>query len=885
MSNDGADNHDMMTGTDEIAVDDGDDFSSRLADHLNISFMYYKDMSSDYHNFSIVRVILPRPSSLENICDTIKLAHFIISLSRHEENQNLLKTGAEQSGIPIIQVMSNYSSLHNYLIGKDNLNYNILPNYITIINPNPIFNGVIEDIFPSLDITTATAVLYDDLYDNSYVSWKIPFENLPVPTKFHRMENGDKKIKHQLNSLTNNNGNIIFVAKTENVIKYVESAKEYMEKRVINFITITKDVTPFKCDECVSTFLFWLRPYPNGSLQMIRSLREFLAAKELGTELNYHIQGYDELDVEFAMTIMNSALHYVSAINITSLNQPTFSCSHEEKLNDEQSLALLVTDNLNLTNYYDFGRLVSVQGNVFFKNLQTRIYRIDQIEEDSDVIYNKMVGTWSPLDRLQYLYDSLDINVRLLTIYRVVTIIQPPFVQYSANGGYEGYCIDLFNLIQERLNFTYTIYEVEDGSFGAQDENGNWNGLIGALVSGSADIALAPLSVMAERENDVDFTVPYYDLVGTTILMKKADVEYSLFKFMKVLEWPVWLCIFAAYIFTSLLLWVFDKFSPFSYTNNAERYAHDTEKRVFTLKECLWFCMTSLTPQGGGEAPKNLSGRLVAASWWLFGFIIIASYTANLAAFLTVSRLEQPITSLDDLAKQYKIEYAPIKGSASETYFRRMAEIEEQFYIIWKEMSLNESMSPRERAKLAVWDYPVSDKFTNMWRYMQESKLPENMTMAIDRVLNSPNGFAFIGDATEIKYAALTNCKLQQVGTEFSRKPYAIAVQNGHVLKDNISSSILILLNQRQLEALKEKWWNENPNRLSCPDTADESDGISIQNIGGVFIMILAGILLSMITLLFEYLHYRRRRQLDVNNKQNDTDDSVQSQVTHIPVY
>lgn len=29
--------------------------------------------------------------------------------------------------------------------------------------------------------------------------------------------------------------------------------------------------------------------------------------------------------------------------------------------------------------------------------------------------------------------------------------------------------------------------------------------------------------------------------------------------------------------------------------------------------------MTSLTPQGGGEAPKNVSGRLVAATWWLFG--------------------------------------------------------------------------------------------------------------------------------------------------------------------------------------------------------------------------------------------------------------------------
>jgi hypothetical protein len=83
--------------------------------------------------------------------------------------------------------------------------------------------------------------------------------------------------------------------------------------------------------------------------------------------------------------------------------------------------------------------------------------------------------------------------------------------------------------------------------------------------------------------------------------------------------------------------------SPYSYTNNKEKYRDDPEKREFTFKECLWFCMTSLTPQGGGEAPKNISGRLVAATWWLFGFIIIASYTANLAAFLTVSRLETNI--------------------------------------------------------------------------------------------------------------------------------------------------------------------------------------------------------------------------------------------------
>ena len=64
----------------------------------------------------------------------------------------------------------------------------------------------------------------------------------------------------------------------------------------------------------------------------------------------------------------------------------------------------------------------------------------------------------------------------------------------------------------------------------------------------------------------------------------------------------------------------------------------------------------------------------------MFGFIMIATYTANLAAFLTVSRLDQPIESLDDLAKQFKTKYAPQQSTSTETYFRRMKDIEEKFY-------------------------------------------------------------------------------------------------------------------------------------------------------------------------------------------------------------
>lgn len=78
--------------------------------------------------------------------------------------------------------------------------------------------------------------------------------------------------------------------------------------------------------------------------------------------------------------------------------------------------------------------------------------------------------------------------------------------------------------------------------------------------------------------------------------------------------------------------------------------------------------------------------------------------------------------------------YAPINGSSAMTYFERMADIERRFYEIWKDMSLNDSLSPVERSKLAVWDYPVSDKYTKMWQAMREAGLPNTLEEAVARV-------------------------------------------------------------------------------------------------------------------------------------------------------
>lgn len=100
------------------------------------------------------------------------------------------------------------------------------------------------------------------------------------------------------------------------------------------------------------------------------------------------------------------------------------------------------------------------------------------------------------------------------------------------------------------MKFDYQILEVEDGKFGNMDEKGEWNGIIRKLIDKQADIGLGSMSVMAERETVIDFTVPYYDLVGITIMMQLPSTPSSLFKFLTVLETNVWLCILAAYFFT-----------------------------------------------------------------------------------------------------------------------------------------------------------------------------------------------------------------------------------------------------------------------------------------------------------------------------------------------
>lgn len=103
----------------------------------------------------------------------------------------------------------------------------------------------------------------------------------------------------------------------------------------------------------------------------------------------------------------------------------------------------------------------------------------------------------------------------------------------------------------------------------------------------------------------------------------------------------------------------------------------------------MWFPVGSIMQQGCDILPKAASTRIALSLWFFFALIIISSYTANLAAFLTMSRMGVSIESADDLAKQTKVKYGAVLGGSTLQFFK-----DSNFSTYQRMWSAMESMEP-----------------------------------------------------------------------------------------------------------------------------------------------------------------------------------------------
>nr|XP_054296140.1 glutamate receptor ionotropic, kainate 4 isoform X3 [Pongo pygmaeus] len=384
----------------------------------------------------------------------------------------------------------------------------------------------------------------------------------------------------------------------------------------------------------------------------------------------------------------------------------------------------------------------------------------------------RQIGQWHVAEGLSmdsHLYASNISDTLFNTTLVVTTILENPYLmlkgnhqEMEGNDRYEGFCVDMLKELAEILRFNYKIRLVGDGVYGVPEANGTWTGMVGELIARKADLAVAGLTITAEREKVIDFSKPFMTL-GISILYRvHMGRKPGYFSFLDPFSPGVWLFMLLAYLAVS----------------------------------CVLF--------------------LVAR--WAFTLIIISSYTANLAAFLTVQRMDVPIESVDDLADQTAIEYGTIHGGSSMTFFQ----------------------NSRYQTYQRMWNYMYSK---------QPSVFVKSTEEGIARVLNS--NYAFLLESTMNEYYRQRNCNLTQIGGLLDTKGYGIGMPVGSVFRDEFDLAILQLQENNRLEILKRKWWEGG----KCPKEEDHrAKGLGMENIGGIFVVLICGLIVAIFMAMLEFL-------------------------------
>ena len=102
----------------------------------------------------------------------------------------------------------------------------------------------------------------------------------------------------------------------------------------------------------------------------------------------------------------------------------------------------------------------------------------------------------------------------------------------------------------------------------------------------------------------------------------------------------------------------------------------------------------------------------------------------------------------------------------------------------------------------------------------------------------------------------------------------------GSVWKDRVSLEILELQEKGEIQMLYDKWW-KSPGLTCIRDELKNKDGkaspLGLDNIGGVFVVLLLGLLIALITSFFEFLAGKRQNsETDSLGAYSDTANSSQ---------
>ena len=210
---------------------------------------------------------------------------------------------------------------------------------------------------------------------------------------------------------------------------------------------------------------------------------------------------------------------------------------------------------------------------------------------------------------------------------RVATIERPPFAMRGENGEMTGFSIELWSAIAADLGLDYE-FQVET----------KFKEMIDHVAAADVDLAIANISITAEREGRMDFSLPIYDS-GLQILIRDDAADGS-----------IWGAVYRSaalkIVAGALLIWAIAAHVMWF----CERGRNPNIRTSYAggVWDSLWWAFVAAA-DGGPPRPEGVAARVFAMFWIMLGVLTVSSLTASITTLFTVAQLSSGVESYRDL--------------------------------------------------------------------------------------------------------------------------------------------------------------------------------------------------------------------------------------------
>nr|AOE47987.1 putative ionotropic receptor IR76b [Athetis lepigone] len=230
----------------------------------------------------------------------------------------------------------------------------------------------------------------------------------------------------------------------------------------------------------------------------------------------------------------------------------------------------------------------------------------------------------------------------------------------------KGVAFTVMDILRKKFNFTYDVIEPKRNyELGTKISD---DSVIGLLNTSKVDMAAAFLPTLIAYREKVSFSLDLDE--GVWVMMLKRPKESAAGSgLLAPFNELVWYLVLAAVL----------TFGPcITFFTRVRNKLITDDEGVLPIKPSFWFVYSAFLKQGTNLSPEANTTRVLFVTWWLFMILLSAFYTANLTAFLTLSKFTLAIEYPRDL---YQKNYRWVASAGSSVEHVVKTDGEELYYL------------------------------------------------------------------------------------------------------------------------------------------------------------------------------------------------------------